>query len=117
MERDDEFIGEIAPDVLRVLARKQFSEALDDQMCPTDPARQRVSWAGTYATSTAILTECGFDEEAIAEITQVLASRGGFCDCEIPIKLAEVSLLKPEYWKARAQGSTPPDSRFSHLGA
>lgn len=39
MDLDDDLIDSIAPDVLKVLANKRFFEALDDQLCPTDPAQ------------------------------------------------------------------------------
>jgi hypothetical protein len=116
MDHDDELIKDIAPHVLEVLARKRFFETLDGQMCPADPAQPRVACAGTYAKSTTILTTGGFDPEEIAEITQVLASRGGFCDCEILFNVAEESRLKSEYWKARATGSQPATSHSRHLG-
>jgi hypothetical protein len=65
--------------------------------------------------STDILTKLGFGPEEIPEITQVLASRGACCDCEIPFNVAEESRLKSQYWKARAAGLTPPDSHSRHL--
>ena len=61
-----------------------------------------------------ILTKLGFDGEAIVEIMQVLASKGGFCDCEILFNVAEEGRLKSEYWKARAHGNSPSDFHFRH---
>jgi hypothetical protein len=101
MDRDQELINEIALDVLAVLARERFFEALDDRMCPADHAQSRVLCAGTFAISTAILLKSGFDQEAIADILSVLASRGGCCDCEILFNVAEESRLRSEYWQAQ----------------
>jgi hypothetical protein len=115
MDRDDELINEIAPDVLGVLARKRFFEALDDQMCPADPAQPCLSCEGTYAISTAILMTSGFDQDAIDDIVQVLALRGGCCDCEILFNVADGTRLKSEYWRARAV-RTSSSSRGRHPG-
>src|SRR5579863_356967 len=96
-----ELINAIAPDVLKVLANKRFFELLDDQMLPIEPTRTRPSCDGTYAISIAILRQSGFEPDEIAEITEVLASRGGHCDCEILFNVAEESRLKSEYWQTR----------------
>ena len=114
MENDDALIDQIAPDVLGALANKRFFDSLDDQMCPVDPAQPRLCWEGTYAISTTILARCGIDSDDIADITQVLAARGGHCDCEILFNVVEESRLKSEYWKARAAESAPPDSHHRH---
>jgi hypothetical protein len=105
MDRGDELVNEIAPDVLAVLARRGSFEALDDQLCPADGAQPRVSCEGTYARSTAIRVTSGFDQETISETVRVLASKNGCCDCEILFNVAEKSRLKSEYWKARAAGA------------
>jgi hypothetical protein len=117
MDDDDELIGEIAPDVIKVLVSQRFFEALDDQMCPADLAQPRLRCAGTYAIATAILTKGGFDPLAIGEITQVFASVGACCDCEILFNVAEESRLRSEYWKARSDLNAPPESRARHLDA
>lgn len=117
MDDDDELINKIAPDVLRALANKQFFETLDDQMCPADPAQPRLRCSGTFATSTEIVTKCGFDQDAIADIIQVLASMGGNCDCEVLFNVVGVSRLKSEYWKARVAESAPPQKHAHHLDA
>ena len=110
----DPYIHKIAADVLRVLAGKGFFEALDDKMSPAELAKPPFLCEGTYAISTTILTSCGFSPEDIADITQVLASRGGCCDCEILYNVAEESRLKSHYWKARAASNAPSDFPFSH---
>ena len=112
-----DLINSIAPNVSKVRASRRFFEALDDQLCPADPAQLRLSCAGTYVIATEFLTRCGFGPEEVAEITQVLASRGACCDCETLFNVAEESSLKSQYWKARAAGLTPPDSHCRHLGA
>lgn len=115
MDLDDDLIHSIAPDVLKVLASKGFFEALDDQLCPADPAQQPPSCGGGYLISTEILFSYGFGPEEIAEITQVLQSRGACCDCEILFNVAEESRLKSRYWKARGAASTSADSHGRHL--
>ena len=112
---DDQFINQIAPDVLHALEGKQFFEALDDRMSPEDPERLPVLCSGTYSISTAILTNCGFVPSDIADILEVLASRGGCCDCEVLFNVAEESRLRSEYWKARATGKRPPSSHPPHV--
>jgi hypothetical protein len=115
MDLDDDLIDSIAPDVLKVLASKRFFEALDDQLCPADPAQPHPSCGGTYVISTEILSSYGFGPEEIGEITQVLKSRGACCDCEILFNVAEESRLKSRYWKARGAASTSADSHGRHL--
>jgi hypothetical protein len=114
MEHDDGFIEAITPDVLKALNGVLFFQALDDQMCPTDPVLPRASCQGSYAISTAVLTERGFDSEEIGEIIQVMAARGAHCDCEILFNIAEDSRLKSEYWKSRAAGYVRQDPHDSH---
>jgi hypothetical protein len=115
MEYDAELIKAITPDVLTVLARKRFFQVLDDQMCPVDGTEQRLHCNGTYAISTIVLGQIGFDSDEIADITRVLSSIGGCCDCEILFNIAEESRLKSEYWRARATSISRSDSPFRHL--
>jgi Protein of unknown function (DUF2695) len=107
MESDRGFIEAIASDVLEALRRVRFFEALDDQMCPTCPAQPRALCRGSYAISTTILTDRGFDSDAIGEVIRVLDARGAHCDCEILFNVAEDSRLKSEYWISRATGDPP----------
>lgn len=116
MDRDNELINQITPNVLQVLDSRRFFEALDDMICPADSARPRASCEETYSISTTILTRCGFEQKAIADITRVLAARGGCCDCEILYNVAEESRLKSEYWKAIAAGCKPGGSSLRHGG-
>jgi hypothetical protein len=92
----------------------RFFELLDDQIYSIRAEHGCVSCSGNYAASTTILRQLGFDEDAIAEITQVLASRGGVCDCEILFNVAEESRLRAEYWKSRARGYSSSDFHFRH---
>jgi hypothetical protein len=114
MDLDNELIDSIAPKVLKVLASKRFFEALDDQLCPADPAQPRSACEGTYVISTRILSLYGFGPEDIADITQVLAARGACCDCEILFNVAEESRLKSQYWKTRAAAFTSADCHGCH---
>jgi hypothetical protein len=112
MESDDGFIEAIASDVLKALQRVRFFQALDDEMCPIDPAQPRALCQGSYATSTAILAGLGFDPDAVGEAIQVLETRGAHCDCEILFNVAEDSRLKSEYWISRAAGGLPSAHEF-----
>jgi hypothetical protein len=107
MDSDDQLIEAIAPDVLKALANKGFFEVLDDQMCPEDPTAARVLCQGALAISTTTLITFGFDRLEIADIHAVLATRGGFCDCEVLYNVAEESRLKSEHWKAVASKRRP----------
>jgi hypothetical protein len=110
MENDAGFIEAIAPDVLKALEHVRFFEVLDDQMCPSDPAQPEATCHGSYVISTAILTDRGFDSDAVGEIIQVLEARGAHCDCEILFNVAENSRLKSGYWKSRGAEHPKPDS-------
>ena len=57
-----------------------------------------------YEIATAVVMRSGFDQEEISDILQVLASKGGCCDCEILHNVAEEKRLKAKYWKERAGG-------------
>jgi hypothetical protein len=107
MESYDEFIEAIASDLLEALQRAMFFQALDDQMCPTDPAQPRALCKRSYAISTEVLAGRGFDPDAVGEAIQVLEARGAHCDCEILFNIAEDSRLKSEYWISRAVGEPP----------
>jgi hypothetical protein len=115
MEYDAELINAITPDVLAVLARKRFFQALDDRMCPVDGVLQRFHCNGTHAISVIVLGQLGLDSDEIADIIRVLFSIGGCCDCEILFNIAGASRLKSEYWRARATSISRSDSRFHHL--
>ena len=109
MDRDENLIRSIAPDVLRVLEREGFFEALDDQLCPEDIGRKAAVCDGGFSLSRGILAKNGHDTEAIDDIISVLAFMGGCCDCEILYNVAGESRLKSRYWKAEAghrQGRT-----------
>jgi hypothetical protein len=114
MEHDAEIINAIAPDVLKVLARRRFIQVLDDQMCPTDGTEERLQCDGTYAISTPLLGRLGFEADEIPEMTQVLFSRGGCCDCEMLFNVAEESRLKSEYWRAKATKTDQADWPLRH---
>ena len=103
MEYDEEFAGEIAEEVMKVLSGKGFFALLDDLFCPMDPKQPPAVCDGTLATSMALLNKLGFDADAISDVTQVFASKGGFCDCEVLYNVADESRLKAEHWKAEVE--------------
>jgi hypothetical protein len=99
---DSEYVDDIAPDVLGVLDRLHFFERLDDWFCPReDPERQIPCGARSFEISTKILRDLGMDSDDIADVLEVLHSRGACCDCEVLYNVAEESRLKARYWKAR----------------
>ena len=106
-EDDDHYVSSIAPYVLKSLANCNFFEALDERLCPADSSKSREGCRGDYGISEAILRFHGFSEEDLADVFEVLRSRGGFCDCEILYNAPGDNRLKGEYWRARAAGQEP----------
>jgi Protein of unknown function (DUF2695) len=111
---DNDFIASITPDVMRCLAAAKFFEALDDAFSPVDETTAAALCRGHYEESTRILQGLRFDDTEVSEILDVLASRGGCCDCEILYNVADTSRLKAKYWRARADGTARP--RDHHEG-
>jgi Protein of unknown function (DUF2695) len=107
---DDDYVASVAPYVLNSLANCKFFEELDEHLCPADASKSREGCRGDYGISEAILKFHGFNEEDLADIFEVLTSRGGFCDCEILYNAAGDNRLKSEYWRARAAGQEPPST-------
>jgi hypothetical protein len=106
---DDKFIASIAPDVMRALTASGFFIALDELFCPTEKFLKAgvCHGHGDYRNAKRLLLSHGFDESEFSDVFGVLASRGGYCDCEILYNAAESSRLKAEYWKAQARNSQP----------
>jgi hypothetical protein len=102
-EFDRDLASSIASDVMRVLIRRGFFEALDDLLCPKVVSATPSACQGDYANAAAILRERGFDEEESFEIFSVLRERGACCDCEILYNAVESSRLKAEYWRPRVK--------------
>jgi len=114
---DDKFIASIAPDVMRALTASGFFTALDELFCPTEKSLTVAvcHGHGDYRNAKRLLLSHGFDESEFSDVFGVLASRGGYCDCEILYNAAESSRLKAEYWQARARDSQPsPPSHRSN---
>jgi hypothetical protein len=103
------FVEAIATDVLSVLTRKGFFEALDDVFSPRDGSPTSTACKGDYAISEGILGNLKFDKQDLDDIFEVLKSRGGFCDCEILYNAVETSRLKASYWRARADDAPIPN--------
>lgn len=99
---DVDFVSDIAPDVLGVLAADCFFERLDDLFCPLDPTIARVRCGHSFKQTIDLLHEFGMSSDDIDDVLAVLKSRGGCCDCEVLFNVAEESRLKAEYWNARA---------------
>ena len=110
---DSELIADITPDVLRCLSRARIFEALDDVLCPADTSHPRAGCHGDYRHARAALLARGFREDELFDVFHVLMARGGYCDCEILYNAVDVSRLKAEYWRARAEKIEPYDP---HLG-
>jgi hypothetical protein len=106
---DSELIADITPDVMRALLGAGVFAALDDALCPADPARARQECHGDYRHARAVLSARGFREDEFFDVFHVLMAQGGYCDCEILYNVVEVSRLKSEYWRARAEGLEPYD--------
>ena len=107
---EGDYVASIAPDVLRCLDKCKFFGELDDHLCPGDPSKSREDCRGDFGISEAILGSHGFSEEDLADVFEVLRSRGGFCDCEVLYNAFGGNRLKGEYWRARAAGQEPPSA-------
>jgi hypothetical protein len=97
---DEELTEDIAEAVLAVLARQRAFEALDDLLCPTDPAQQAEKCAGDFRLMRGIVQALGHDEDAQFDIFHVLMASGGFCDCEILANAAGPSRFKSSAWRS-----------------
>jgi hypothetical protein len=106
---DGDLIADITPDVMRALLGAGVFAALDDSLCPEDPARARQQCHGDYRHARAVLLARGFSEDELFDVFHVLMAQGGYCDCEILYNAVEVSRLKSEYWRARAENLEPYD--------
>jgi hypothetical protein len=106
---DSELIADITPDVMRCLSRARIFEALDDVLCPADASHPRPQCHGDYRHARAILLARGFREDELFDVFHVLMAQGGYCDCEILYQAVEVSRLRAEYWRARAEAIDPYD--------
>ena len=111
---DESLIAAITPDVMKVVNSAKVIEALDDALCPLDPALPRAQCYGDYRNTRPILLARGFKESELFDVFHVLMAQGGYCDCEILYNVAPESRLAKEYWTARAQGRRPYDP---HEGA
>jgi hypothetical protein len=63
-----------------------------DESEPSPPCRTN------YENSERILIDSGFESGDFGDIFDVLKSRGGFCDCEIPYNVVGNSRMKSKYW-------------------
>jgi Protein of unknown function (DUF2695) len=106
---DSALIADITPDVMRCLFGAGIFEALDDVLCPADPREPRRPCYGDYRLARAALLARGFRDHELFDVFHVLMARGGYCDCEILYNAVELSRLKAEYWRARAEEIEPYD--------
>jgi hypothetical protein len=104
---DAELIADITPDVTRCLTGANVFRALDEVLCPADASHPRQQCHGDYRHARAALVARGFREDELFDVFHVLMARGGYCDCEILYNAVEVSRLKAEYWRARAEEIEP----------
>ncbi len=102
-EFDEELIESIAPDVLRSLNDIRFFEKLDDRLCPTAHGVQSDKCRHDFAISRSILTAEHFSDQDVADVLDVLHSRGACCDCEVLYNVSETNRLKASHWKAEAR--------------
>jgi hypothetical protein len=106
---DPELIADITSDVMRALLGAGIFGALDDVLCPAKASSLRQPCHGDYRHARAVLLARGFHENELFDVFHVLMARGGYCDCEILYNAVEVSRLKAEYWRARAEQIEPYD--------
>lgn len=115
-DSNDDLIASITPDVMKVLDRSNFFRSLDDLLCPIGPPDQREHCHGDHRLSEAILRTSGFDATELADIFEVLRSKGRFCDCEILYNVADQSRLKAEYWRSKVTERGQEASGLGPLG-
>jgi len=113
---DSELITDITPDVMRTLSGAGVFDALDDVLCPSDEQNHRRQCHGDYRHARAVLLARGFRQDELFDVFHVLMARGGYCDCEILYNAVEVSRLKAEYWRARAEQIEPYDPHVGPQG-
>jgi hypothetical protein len=111
---DEQLIASITPDVMKCVLGAKVFDALDDLLCPIDPAAPRTPCYGDFRTTKSILLSRGFNEDDLFDVLHVFMDQGGYCDCEILFNVVEGSRLGGQYWKARAEGRMPYDP---HEGA
>ncbi|MGA3133753.1 MAG: DUF2695 domain-containing protein [Terracidiphilus sp.] len=106
---DEEFLKNIASNVLGVLEKRSFFTRLDDLFCPVDPSIDRAKCGHSFDKSVSILRDLDMnldDVDDVEDVLGVLRFRGACCDCEVLYNMAEESRLKSEYWKAHAKQLT-----------
>jgi uncharacterized protein DUF2695 len=100
---DRELVADITPDVMRSLLGAGVFEALDDVLCPADPARGRGRCHGDYRHGRLVLLALGFRSDELFDVFHVLMAQGGYCDCEILYNAAaEGRILASSRGEARA---------------
>jgi len=97
----EQFVSDIAPNVLGVLKKTRFFDLLDDRFCPADHSQEPVKCGHSFDVSKGILADSGMDEEDIQDVIDVFHSQGACCDCEVLYNVAKESRLRARYWKAR----------------
>lgn len=102
---DDELIKSITPDVMKVLFKVGFFEALDEAMAPIDTTQKGESCWGDFRITQRILKEKGFAQtphnDEIFDICHVLMAQNGYCDCEVLFNIYQKSRLKTRYVEKR----------------
>jgi hypothetical protein len=102
---DEELIKNITPDVLNVLNKVGFFEALDHLMAPENKDSKGEDCYGDFRNVKKVLKEKGFGVrngvDEVFDICHVLMAEGGYCDCEVLINVAETSRLKERLWIQR----------------
>ncbi len=101
---DERVVGEIAPNILRVLEGVGFFSELDEMLFPEDLSKPGRLCHGNFENAKKILNAKGFGPDEHFDVFHVLMARGGYCDCEILYNAVESSRLKANYWKAKAEG-------------
>ena len=95
---DDEYISEIAPDVMATLQGCGFFRALDELFSPADGAEAENTCAGDFAVAKQALKRWNVEEADWSDVFHVLMDRGAFCDCEILYNAAPESRLRSQHW-------------------
>ncbi|WP_263410736.1 DUF2695 domain-containing protein [Terriglobus tenax] len=95
----DQFVEDIAPDVMAVLERQNFFSQLETEIYPTGKMEES-RCIHDFSVSLRLLTNLGHDKDAQEDVLSVLRSKGGFCDCEAVLNAAPESEVRKAYWMA-----------------
>lgn len=95
----DDYIAEIAPEVMATLQAIGFFDSLDEMFSTADGTRAPKACSGDFSGAKLVLSRSGIEEFDWSDVFHVLMGRGAFCDCEILLNAAPESRMRSQYWR------------------